>query len=143
MKNYGRTTYLSAYQYLKPSPKESRYVQLALALLAVTLIPAPEEPGRHCSASTYFSIAGAFDSYGFSYLGDLLEPTLLLLLPLPLLYPLLPLESVTSTTYPPPLSPSSFSFRLFFTISAAACLFYILTLSSASDLSLLPDHWHP
>ena len=45
---------------------------LALSLLAITLIPAPEGSVRHCSALTHYVIAGDFSSSGFSYfLGSL------------------------------------------------------------------------
>ena len=45
---------------------------------------------------------------------DLLEPTLLLLLPLPLLHPLLPLEAETaSSSSPPPCIPHHFLLLIF------------------------------
>ena len=42
------------------SSEESLYVRLAFALLAVTLVPAPEGSGRHCFASTHFCYRWSF-----------------------------------------------------------------------------------
>ena len=74
---------------------------------------------------------------------DLLDPTLSLSLPMPLPRPLFLLEGETASSSPPPLYPSSFTFSFFFALSAAVCLFYLIPLSSTSDLSLSPDPWPP
>ena len=74
---------------------------------------------------------------------DLLDPTLLLSLPLPLPRPLFPLEGAIESSSSPPLSDSSFTFRFFLSLLDAACLFSLLLLSSALDLPLSPDPWPP
>ena len=109
MQNYGRTNLLSASQYFK------------IILQGVSLCAACFGPlGRHPCPCTrrarpplfrfnlFFISLELWTLLDSAIAWDLLDPTLLLSLPLLLLYPILHHEAVTSSFSSPPLSPSSF-----------------------------------
>ena len=140
MQNSGRTTYLSASQYFNIIVWGFSVCEAFFCPLGCHPCPCAWRVRPSLFRFNPFLLFLELSPLlGLAIARDLLERTFSPSLRLSLTCPLLPLEGATA---PPPLSPSSFPFRFFFALSDVTCLFCILPLSSASDLSLLSDTWN-